>query len=48
VRDQYACLNEVLLPALRDAGIDVLDAEDWDQPTRPGSSITSPPRSSRY
>src|SRR3984885_14440537 len=34
VRDQYACLNDVLLPALRDAGIDVLDSEDWDAPTR--------------
>src|SRR6202167_4911668 len=34
VRDQYACLNDVLLPALREAGIDVLDAEDWDAPTR--------------
>lgn len=34
VRDQYACLNDVLLPALRDAGIDVLDAEDWDAETR--------------
>src|SRR5476651_548593 len=34
VRDQYACLNDVLLPALRDAGIDVLDAEEWDVPTR--------------
>src|SRR6202034_4215857 len=34
VRDQYACLNDVLLPALREAGIDVLDAEDWDAATR--------------
>ena len=34
MRDQYACLNEVLLPALRDAGIEVLDAEDWDVETR--------------
>jgi len=34
VRDQYACLNDVLLPALRDTGIDVLDAEDWDEATR--------------
>jgi polyphosphate kinase len=34
VRDQYACLNDVLLPALREVGIDVLDAEDWDTPTR--------------
>jgi polyphosphate kinase len=34
VRDQYACLNDVLLPALREAGIDVLDAEDWDAGTR--------------
>ncbi|HMD58358.1 MAG TPA: polyphosphate kinase 1 [Steroidobacteraceae bacterium] len=34
VRDQYACLNEVLLPALTDAGIDQLPPEQWDQPTR--------------
>jgi len=34
VREQYACLNDVLLPALREAGIDVLDAEDWDAQTR--------------
>jgi polyphosphate kinase len=34
VRDQYACLNDVLLPALREVGIDVLDAEDWDTQTR--------------
>jgi polyphosphate kinase len=34
VRDQYACLNDVLLPALRETGIDVLDPEDWDAQTR--------------
>ena len=34
VRDQYACLNDVLLPALRETGIDVLDAKDWDTQTR--------------
>ena len=34
VRDQYACLNDVLLPALADAGIEVLDEADWDADTR--------------
>ena len=34
VRDQYACLNDVLLPALADAGIEVLDESDWDADTR--------------
>ncbi|HEX9138323.1 MAG TPA: polyphosphate kinase 1 [Steroidobacteraceae bacterium] len=34
VRDQYACLNEVLLPALTSAGIDMLPPEQWDEPTR--------------
>src|ERR1039458_10102538 len=34
VRDQYACLNDVLLPALRDAGIEVVDEADWDAETR--------------
>jgi polyphosphate kinase len=34
VRDQYACLNEVLLPSLAQAGIEVLDASNWDAPTR--------------
>src|SRR5262249_8250146 len=34
VRDQYDCLNNVLLPALRDAGIDVLDEKEWDAETR--------------
>src|SRR3984893_16914834 len=34
VRDQYACLNEVLLPALADAGIGVEDEADWDADTR--------------
>jgi hypothetical protein len=30
VHDQYACLNDVLLPALAAAGIEVLDQKDWD------------------
>jgi len=34
VHDQYACLNDVLLPALAGARIDVLDEADWDAPTR--------------
>jgi polyphosphate kinase len=34
VRDQYECLNEVLLPALSKAGIEVANAEDWDEATR--------------
>src|ERR1700691_3553460 len=34
VRDQYACLNDVLLPALSAAGIEVLNAADWDTATR--------------
>jgi polyphosphate kinase len=34
VHDQYACLNQVLLPGLAEAGIQVLDAADWDEPTR--------------
>jgi polyphosphate kinase len=34
VRDQYACLNDVLLPALRDVGIEVVDEADWDADTR--------------
>src|SRR5580704_2010353 len=34
VHDQYACLNDVLLPALADAGIAVLNEEDWDIETR--------------
>jgi polyphosphate kinase len=34
VRDQYACLNDVLLPALADVGIEVLNEEDWDAETR--------------
>jgi polyphosphate kinase len=34
VHDQYACLNDVLLPALAEAGIDVLDAKHWDHATR--------------
>src|SRR6185437_10817022 len=34
MHDQYACLNDVLLPGLARTGICVLDEEDWDQPTR--------------
>jgi polyphosphate kinase len=34
VHDQYACLNDVLLPALAQARIDVLDEADWNEPTR--------------
>jgi polyphosphate kinase len=34
VHEQYACLNDVLLPALSAAGIDVVDAADWDEATR--------------
>jgi polyphosphate kinase len=34
VHEQYACLNDVLLPALSAAGIEVLDADDWDAATR--------------
>ncbi len=34
VRDQYDCLNDVLLPAMREAGIDVLDENEWDAETR--------------
>src|SRR6202021_2443345 len=34
VRDQYACLNDVLLPALRDVGIEVADEADWNADTR--------------
>src|SRR5579862_9001584 len=34
VHDQYHCLNEVLLPALAAAGIEVLDEKDWDEATR--------------
>jgi polyphosphate kinase len=34
VRDQYQCLNEVLLPALSKAGIEVVNAEDWNAATR--------------
>ncbi|HEX4377712.1 MAG TPA: polyphosphate kinase 1 [Steroidobacteraceae bacterium] len=34
VQDQYACLNDVLLPALSETRIDLLDEVDWDQPTR--------------
>jgi polyphosphate kinase len=33
VHDQYACLNDVLLPALA-AGIEVVDQKDWDADTR--------------
>ena len=34
MRDQYACLNDVLLPALRDVGIEVVDEADWDADAR--------------
>jgi polyphosphate kinase len=34
VHDQYACLNDVLLPALANSRIDVLDESDWDEATR--------------
>src|SRR5579863_1961334 len=34
VHDQYACLNDVLLPALAAAGIEVVDQKDWDADTR--------------
>jgi polyphosphate kinase len=34
VHDQYACLNDVLLPALCAAGIELIAPEDWDQATR--------------
>jgi polyphosphate kinase len=34
VHDQYACLNDVLLPALADARIHVLDEADWNESTR--------------
>jgi polyphosphate kinase len=34
VHDQYACLNDVLLPGLAESGIEVLDAADWDEATR--------------
>src|SRR6202034_3422173 len=34
VHDQYACLNDVLLPALRDVGIEVVDEADWNADTR--------------
>jgi polyphosphate kinase len=34
VHDQYACLNDVLLPALANSRIDVLDEADWDEATR--------------
>jgi polyphosphate kinase len=29
VADQYRCLNDVLLPALRDAGVDLLGPREW-------------------
>src|ERR1700688_734887 len=34
VGDQYACLDDVLLPALADAGMGVGDEADWDADTR--------------
>jgi polyphosphate kinase len=34
VHDQYACLNGVLLPALANAGIELLSQDEWDAPAR--------------
>jgi polyphosphate kinase len=34
VADQYACLTEVLMPALRDAGVQIVARVDWDEDTR--------------
>ncbi|MGH8256088.1 MAG: polyphosphate kinase 1, partial [Steroidobacteraceae bacterium] len=34
MQDQYACLNDVLLPGLAEAGIAVQDADAWDPTTR--------------
>jgi polyphosphate kinase len=34
VADQYACLTEVLMPALRDAGVQIVARTDWDEDTR--------------
>ncbi len=34
VHDQYACLNDVLLPELAAAGIEVVNEEDWTPPMR--------------
>jgi polyphosphate kinase len=34
MQEQYACLNEVLLPALTEAGIQLLTPADWDEATR--------------
>jgi polyphosphate kinase len=34
VHEQYACLNDVLLPSLSAAGIEVVNAADWDAATR--------------
>jgi polyphosphate kinase len=33
VHEQYHCLNAVLLPALKEAGIELLAAQDWDPAT---------------
>ncbi len=34
VRDQYACLNDVLIPELSRAGIELLGPDGWDAATR--------------
>src|SRR6185437_14683076 len=34
VGEQYRCLDQVLLPRLRDAGIDLLGRKDWPEETR--------------
>ncbi|HEX4023876.1 MAG TPA: polyphosphate kinase 1 [Steroidobacteraceae bacterium] len=34
MQDQYACLNDVLLPDLAEAGIEVQGPDDWDPTTR--------------
>jgi polyphosphate kinase len=31
IHDQYACLNDILLPSLSAAGIQLLSKEDWDE-----------------
>ena len=44
---QYACLNDVLLPALRHQGIELLARANLGRRHRPGSSSISSARSSR-
>src|SRR6187551_3793487 len=34
VDSQYACLNDILLPALRHHGIELLARADWDEETQ--------------